>query len=126
MTATASTREAGRARHIDGQLAESSVARHYAGQGHAVAARRWRSPSGEIDLVVRTPDEIVFVEVKKAATCAAAAFRLGARQIERLCAAATDFLAGEPAGLGTAMRFDLALVDRFGRVEVIENAFGAA
>lgn len=111
--------------HLSGLAAEDAVARHYGRQGRSIAARRWRSFAGEIDLVVRDGAEVIFVEVKKAASHAEAALRLGRRQMDRLCAAAQLFLEGEPAGQLTPMRFDVALVDSRGRIEVVENAFAA-
>jgi putative endonuclease len=87
-------------------------------------AERWRGAAGEIDLVVREGARVVFVEVKAARSFDSAAQRLGRRQMDRLCAAAEEFVGQEPAGLLTEMRFDLALVDGSGRVRVIENAFG--
>ncbi|MFN3661234.1 YraN family protein [Yoonia sp.] len=106
-----------------GLAAEDIVARDYAARAHQVAARRWRGKSGEIDLIMRDGDTLVFVEVKKSASFAQAAFRLGRRQMDRLCASASEYLAGEPRGQLTDMRFDLALVDGRGAVSVIENAF---
>jgi putative endonuclease len=106
-----------------GLAAEDIVARNSAARAHQVAARRWRGKSGEIDLVMRDGDTVVFVEVKKSASFAQAAQRLGRRQMDRLCTSAAEFLAGEPRGQLTDMRFDLALVDRLGAVNVIENAF---
>jgi putative endonuclease len=108
-----------------GLAAEEAVARHYDRTGRAVAARRWRSAAGEVDLIARDGEEVVFVEVKRAATHAAAAERLCRRQMDRLCQAAAMFLEGEPLGSLTPMRFDLALVDGAGRIEVLENAFAA-
>ncbi len=43
----------------------------------------------------------------------------------RIYASASVFLAGEPAGQDTPSRFDVALVDGQGRIEIIENAFAA-
>lgn len=106
-----------------GLAAEDIVARDYARRAHQIAARRWRGKSGEIDLVLRDGDTVVFVEVKKSASFAQAALRLGRRQMDRLCASASEYLAGEPRGQLTDMRFDLALVDGRGAVSVIENAF---
>ncbi|WP_322894090.1 MULTISPECIES: YraN family protein [unclassified Yoonia] len=106
-----------------GLAAEDIVARDYAARAHQVAARRWRGKAGEIDLILRDGDTLVFVEVKKSASFAQAALRLGRRQMDRLCASASEYLAGEPKGQLTDMRFDLALVDGRGGVSVIENAF---
>lgn len=109
-----------------GHAAEDIVARRYEAAGSPVLDRRWRGQGGEIDLVAREGDALVFVEVKKARSHDEAAWRLGARQIARLCAAAAEYLAGEPRGQDSEMRFDLALVDNRGAVQVIENAFMAA
>jgi putative endonuclease len=106
-----------------GLAAEDIVARDYTARAHQVAARRWRGNSGEIDLIMRDGDRVIFVEVKKSRTFTQAAQRLGRRQMDRLCASAGEFLAGEPRGQLTDMRFDLALVDGRGAVSVIENAF---
>ena len=106
-----------------GFAAEEIVARDYANRNHAIAARRWRGKSGEIDLVVRDGKIVIFVEVKKSRSFAAAAMRLGRRQMDRICACASEFLANEPNGQLTDVRFDLALVDGAGAVQVIENAF---
>lgn len=116
---------AGRTAYLNGLSAEEIVARHYADRGAPITARRWRGHSGEIDLIARQGPALVFIEVKQAETHAWAAERLSGWQMGRICAAASEFVAGEPAGQSTEMRFDVALVDGRGRVEVIENAFGA-
>lgn len=65
---------------------------------------------------------MIFVEVKKSRSFEAAALSLSAAQIARLFATAEEFLAGESAGLLTETRFDLALVDGAGQVQIHENA----
>ncbi|WP_347312627.1 YraN family protein [Defluviimonas sp. SAOS-178_SWC] len=105
-------------------MAEDQVEAHYRRRGFDIAARRWRGRGGEIDLIARDGDRVVFIEVKSAATFAAAAEHLSARQIARLCAAASEFLGNEPRGQDTEMRFDVALVDGTGRIDIIENAIG--
>jgi putative endonuclease len=108
-----------------GLAAESAVERRYGRDGLAVAARRWRGVGGEIDLILRDGATLVFVEVKQAASHAAAAWRVTERQMARVMAAATEFVAGEPRALDTDMRFDVALVDGQGRIDIIENAYAA-
>lgn len=107
-----------------GLAAEDGVARAYLDRGGLCAARRWRCAAGEIDLIIREGARVVFVEVKLAETLAEAAHRLGAPQIARIRMAASVFVAGEPAGQDTEMRFDLALVDGQGRIEIMPDAFG--
>lgn len=101
-----------------------SVARTYIQQGHELIAERWRGRSGEIDLILRRGEEYIFVEVKKSSSHSRAAERIGGRQIARICRAALEFCGRLPTGMMTAMRFDAALVDQFGRVDIVENAFG--
>jgi putative endonuclease len=104
-----------------GRVAEEAVAALYEGAGSAIAARRWRGQSGEIDLIAREGARLVFVEVKKADTHDLAAERLGDRQIQRLWGAASEFIGGEPAGQDTEVRFDVALVDAQGRIQIRRN-----
>ena len=52
-------------------------------------------------------------------------FRLGQRQIGRICRAAEEFVGGEPGGSLTEMRFDIGLVDARGDLRILENALAA-
>jgi putative endonuclease len=108
-----------------GLAAEGMVARHYLDSGRTIAAQRWRGQGGEIDLVARDGAQVIFIEVKKSDTHARAAEALSARQMARIYSAAEEFLGGEPLGQLTEARFDVALVDAMGRIEVLENAFAA-
>lgn len=112
------------AAYHSGESAEYQVAADYERRGYAIAARRWRGQSGEIDLIVRDATGLIFVEVKKSRDFARAAERLSSRQMGRIYAAAEEFLAGEPKGQLTETRFDVALVDGTGQLQIIENAFG--
>ena len=107
-----------------GLVAEGAVENHYVRSGHVIEQRRWRGSGGEIDLITRDGDSLVFIEVKKSKDFAAAAERLSNRQMQRIYAAASEFLAGEPNGQDTEVRFDVALVNSIGEIQVIENAFG--
>ena len=111
---------------LSGEMAEDSVARHLTAKGCTILARRWRSAGGEIDLICRDGDAVVFVEVKQAASHAEAAMRLGRSQMDRICAAACAYCTDLPDGQLTCMRFDVALVDGAGRVEILETAFAEA
>lgn len=108
-----------------GRIAEDRVAAAYERLGSDICARRWRGQSGEIDLIARDGAQVIFIEVKKSRTHGWAAESLSRRQMERICASASEFLTGEPAGQNTDCRFDLALVDATGRIEILENAFAA-
>lgn len=109
-----------------GLAAEDRIAMDYERRGYQVADRRWRGGGGEIDLVLRDGDGLVFVEVKQARTFDRAADSLRPEQVRRIFRAAECYVAGEPAGQLTEMRFDLGLVDGQGCVQVMENALWAA
>ncbi len=110
------------ARYHAGRNAELSVAELYRRRGAVVAAERWRGRCGEIDLIVRDGEDVVFVEVKQSRSHAQAAAHLSDRQIGRIFAAANEFLAGEPSGDLTPSRFDVALVNGVGEIDLLENA----
>ncbi len=99
--------------------------RLYLEHRHILVARRWRGAGGEIDLVFERDGQAVFVEVKKSRTHAMAAERLSQRQIARLLQSAEHCLGGFPRGSLTPMRFDVALVDAQGRIDVLQNALAA-
>lgn len=107
-----------------GASAELQIAQDYERRGFCIDRLRWRSPAGEIDLIVRDGAALVFVEVKKSRDFARAAERITSRQQARIYASAECFLANEPAGMDTEVRFDVALVDGHGAVRIVENAFG--
>ena len=86
--------------------------------------RRWRGSAGEIDLIVEDGAGLVFVEVKASEDFARAAEQLSERQMGRIYAAASEYLGLMPTGQATETRFDVALVDGVGRVEILEAAFG--
>lgn len=113
----------GLANYTAGHAAEASVARLYEDRGIAICARNWRGITGEIDLIGRDGDVVVFVEVKQSRTHDLAASHLSRAQIGRIFATVDEFVAGEPKGLLTDVRIDLALVDGQGRIDVLENAF---
>lgn len=113
----------GKVNYHAGLAAEAAVARKYEDMGISICARRWRGLTGEIDLIGRSGEEVIFVEVKQSRTHDLAASHISQAQIGRIFQTVDEFLAGEPKGLMTDVRIDLALVDGQGRIEVLENAF---
>lgn len=115
----------GKVSYLSGLAAEAAVERHYARGGQTVAARRWRGQGGEIDLIARDGEGVIFIEVKAARTHAEAVQRVTPAQSRRIIAAAEEFIGSEPMGSLTPVRFDVALVDARGCIDIIENAFAA-
>jgi putative endonuclease len=111
----------GKRNTLAGLSAEEAVTLRYAASGATCRARRWRGGGGEIDLVMEANGQIIFVEVKQRASLEAAAAALRPAQQARLREAAAAYLVACPAGQETNCRFDAALVDRHGAIEIIEH-----
>ena len=112
--------------YYSGLAAEEQVARRYEDAGRQISAHRWRGRfGGEIDLIARDGDTVIFVEVKKSRSHARAADRLSPRQMQRICVSAQEYLASfpAPANCNRKVRFDLALVDAQGQIHILENAY---
>ena len=58
------TQTRGQTSYLAGLAGEDIVARDYEQRGHPVCYRRWRGQSGEVDLIARDGDQVIFVEVK--------------------------------------------------------------
>ncbi len=52
------------AKDVLGRRGEAIAERHLLAVGLSIVDKNWRCPQGEIDLVARDGDELVFVEVK--------------------------------------------------------------
>jgi putative endonuclease len=93
-----------------GLSAETRAAALLLAKGYRIVARRWRSPVGEIDLVVRRGRVLAFVEVKARVSFDDAAEAVTARQQRRIAAAAAAWLAKHPDDATRDIRFDAVLV----------------
>ena len=107
-----------------GAAAEKAVALTYERRGADLLETRWRGQGGEIDLIFLENGVFVFCEVKAATNTEAAMARLRPAQMQRIHAAAGEYLGQTPQGQLSEVRFDLAVVDGQGVVTVMENAFG--
>jgi putative endonuclease len=114
--------------HETGQAAESAACRHLEEQGLALIARNYRSPFGEIDLVMRDRHALVFVEVRqrRSERYGTPAETVDARKQARLRATAEHYLQQHPRESQNPCRFDIvAILDnpRGRRIEWLRNAF---
>ena len=91
-----------------GLSAESRAAAYLVAKGYRIVARRWRSPVGEVDIVARRRQVLVFVEVKARARLDDAAESVTERQQHRIAASA--WLAEHPDDMNSNIRFDAVLV----------------
>src|SRR5258708_20412317 len=88
-----------------GVSAETRAMIFLGAKGYRTIARRWKSPGGEIDLVVKRGRLIVFVEVKARKTLDQAAESVLPRQRRRIVAAPEPCLAAPPQHPGYHIPF---------------------
>jgi len=122
----------GRRANAAGLDAEATAARLLETAGLEILAARYRTPHGEIDIVAREGNTLVFVEVKARKTLDDAAQAISQRQWARLEAAAiyahsvyhtdTKLTQTGPWSALPEMRFDVVLVSHDGTAERIINA----
>jgi len=112
-----------RSAHARGVAAEGAAAALLEGLGFEILARRVRTKAGEIDLIARMDDLLVFCEVKVRPDLASAAESILPRQRRRIAAAAGAYLAANPELTSLNARFDAVLVSTSGALEHLPGAF---
>lgn len=110
-------------RYRAGIRSEALTALAMLAKGYRVLDRRWRSPSGEIDLVVRRGRRLAFVEVKRRpdVTDEEAHQAVGGLQRERVRRAADLWLQRHPQHRECDIGFDLVVVAPWRWPRHIEN-----
>jgi putative endonuclease len=93
-----------------GQLAELFCLWHLRLRGYRIVARRYRVPSGEVDIIARRGQVLAAVEVKARSSDAAAGEAVLGRQRRRIARALEHFLATRPDLAALDPRFDVMLV----------------
>jgi putative endonuclease len=89
-----------------GRRAEDLAALFLIFKGYRILARRYRVKGGEIDLVAKRADAIVFVEVKMRPTLSGARIAIDATKRRRLSRAANVWLAANPWAIHSTLRCD--------------------
>jgi putative endonuclease len=112
-----------RAAYRHGRFAEAAAAALLLGKGYRLVARRFRTPLGEIDLIVRRGRTIAFVEVKARALSRDALEAVGGASERRIVAAADLWLARRPDAQGFDLRYDLVVVAPWRLPAHIPDAF---
>lgn len=94
-----------------GRWGEQVAARYLAARGYHILERNVRTPYGELDLVARQGDEVVFVEVKTRTTLAFGwpEEAVTAHKKQHLAAAAQAWLSEHPE-VGDFWRVDVVAV----------------
>lgn len=113
---------------VFGRRGEEAAVRRLEELGYRIEGRNVRTPSGEIDIVARDGDSLVFVEVKarRSARFGPPKAAVDRRKQRKLWQCAQHYLKSAGRSRQRA-RFDVVSVTPRGdglRVEVLRNAFG--
>jgi len=111
-----------------GRSAERQAESWLAGQGLKTLSRNWRAGRGEIDLIMRDGDTLVFVEVRSRGSGARvrAVESLNERKLNKLRETASRYLQQHPRWLERPCRFDVITLDgprESARIEWLRDAF---
>lgn len=109
-----------------GAQMEEAAARHLQHAGLKLEARNYRCRRGEIDLIARDGDTLVFVEVRyrRNSRYGSAGATVDHRKQRKLLAAADNYL--QQHKLDCPCRFDVVAIEGdAGNIQWITNAFGA-
>ena len=93
---------------------------------YRILARRVKTPVGEIDLIARRGDLVVFVEVKARGFSHQEAEALGAVNRRRIVRATRLWLGRHPDLAGQPLRFDVIFLAPFAWPRHIQGAFDAS
>lgn len=109
--------------HRGGHRAEYAAQCYLLAKLYLPIARRYKTPVGEIDLVLKRGKQLVFVEVKARQHIAAAAEAIHSTNQQRVVRAAQYFLQAHPEYAHHHVRFDAVLIAWYRWPKHIPNAF---
>jgi putative endonuclease len=111
------------ARLAAGLAAEERACRHLEGEGFDVVARNYRSRDGEIDIVARQGELMIFVEVRSREDAAYGSPEetVDRRKRLRVVAAARRYLSQAPPDTWREARFDVIAIEGTGEAAALRH-----
>lgn len=111
-------------RRLTGARGETEAVKHLIGRGYVILERNYSKRMGEIDIVARDGEYLVFCEVKfrRGDTSGCAAAAVDFRKQRQICHTALYYLKEHRVSPDQPIRFDVVAMDG-DRVELIRNAF---
>ena len=110
-----------------GKFAEFMALQYLRLKGYALVSCNYitgrGTGAGEVDLIVKNQNTLVFIEVKKRQNLTTAAYAIQPKQQQRIRRGAEAFLAHYPEYQNFDIRFDAVLIALPFKIEHIENAF---
>ncbi len=107
-----------------GLIAEKFAKGYFILKGYKILDERFKTPLGEIDLIISKKELLVFVEVKLRQSIEKAKESIHARNQQRVYSAAELYLQKHPEYNNFEMRFDALVLAPCSVPQHIENAWG--
>jgi putative endonuclease len=114
-----------------GKSGENLASSELESRGYAIVERRYRTRFGEIDIIARDGETLVFVEVRRKShdNCGSAVESIGPEKQRRVVRMAVDYLARSGLHGKCPVRFDVVAIDDQPdgppRITLIVDAFTA-
>ncbi len=107
-----------------GEKAEQKALQYLQGQGLAIVGQNYRCKQGEIDLIMRDADFLVFVEVRyrKNSHYGSALETITQKKQSRIIAATQHYLVNNKLS-GQSVRFDVVAMTGDNQLNWVKNAF---
>lgn len=107
-----------------GSEAEEKVVRYLTEAGMQILERNYRNRQGEIDIIGRHDNYLVFLEVKyrKGLSCGYAVQAVDFRKMRQICKVADYYRYTHGMGEQTSVRYDVAAIQG-DEIQWIQNAF---
>ncbi len=117
--------QAGRNTWETGQKYEALAVDYLEGKGYGILERNYRCPYGEIDVIAKSGEYLVFVEVKYrgSSVWGIPEEAVDRRKQRRISRAALSYYGRNGFAQEVPCRFDVIGVDGGGQISHIENAF---
>lgn len=114
--------------YAKGVMGENAALACLEKKGMTLADRRYRSPCGEIDLIMRDGDTLVFVEVKVRERLgrSEAQYAITPAKMRRMMETVRYYLGEHPQEAERMMRFDVVTIARDGILHIPDAFEGAA
>jgi len=111
-----------------GRRGEDAAAAYLERIGMVVDARNWRCPVGEVDIVARDGDAVVFVEVKtrRSERAGSAEEAVSATKQKRIARLAEAYLASTGGSMESSVRFDVVAIRVFDEHRALLRHYRAA
>ena len=109
-----------------GREGEAAAVKYLESNGYKIVERNFHCRRGEVDIIVRKNEELVFVEVKNwdALTIDSIEHSLNSLKKQRIIETANYFIHCHPEFKESRIRFDLIFIHgELSKIDHIENAF---